>query len=59
MWQIIADLPMVWAVVILIGALVRRRRSIARDMVLSVVVGVIAWLLLGADGRRATGRRVL
>ena len=46
MWQMMADLPMVWAAVILIGALVRRRRSIARDMVLSVVVGVIAWLLL-------------
>ena len=46
MWQAMADLPMVWAAVILIGALIRRRRSIARDMVLSVVVGVVAWLLL-------------
>ena len=45
-WQAMADLPMVWAVVVLVGALIRHRRSIARDMVLSVVVGVAAWLLL-------------
>ncbi len=46
MWQAMADLPMVWATVVLVGALVRSRRAVARDMVLSVVVGVVAWLLL-------------
>ena len=56
MWQMMADLPMVWAAVILIGALVRRRRSIARDMVLSVIVGVIAWLLLARTCRGRVAR---
>ncbi len=46
MWQVLADLPVVWAAVVLIGALVRHRRTIARDMVLAVIVGVVVWLLL-------------
>ena len=50
-WQAMADLPMVWAVVVLVGALIRHRRSIARDMVLSVVVGVVGLVAPRADGR--------
>ena len=50
-WRIFADVPMVWSAVILIGAR-SVTRSIARDMVLAVVVGVVLWLLLA---RTVTG----
>ena len=46
LWQAFADLPVAWAAVVLAGALIRRRRSVARDMLLAVVVAVVAWLLL-------------
>ena len=51
-WQIFSDAPMVWSATILIIALVRNRRSIARDMIVAVVFAILLWLLLG---RTVTG----
>ncbi|HSL72852.1 MAG TPA: lysylphosphatidylglycerol synthase transmembrane domain-containing protein [Ilumatobacteraceae bacterium] len=46
MWQVLADLAVVWALVVLAAAVVGRQLRTARDMVLAIVVGVAAWLLL-------------
>ena len=43
---------MVWAAVLLVVALVRDRRLIARDMVMAILIAVTIWLLLG---RSVTG----
>jgi uncharacterized protein (TIRG00374 family) len=47
MWQVLADLPTVWALVVLVAALVRGKAAIGRDMILAIVIGVVLWLLLG------------
>jgi uncharacterized protein (TIRG00374 family) len=45
-WQVLADLAVVWAAVVLAAAVLSHRLRIARDMVLAIVLGVGAWLLL-------------
>jgi len=51
-WRVLADIPMVWSVAIFVIALVRGRRTIARDMVLAIVVALVIWFLVG---RTVTG----
>ena len=46
-WQILADLPAIWALAILVAAFASGRARIGRDMILAIVVGVVMWLLLG------------
>jgi hypothetical protein len=46
MWQLLADLPILWGIVVLGAALVRRRGKIARDMLLALVVGALMWLVI-------------
>ena len=47
MWQILGDLPALWALVILVAAFARGRAKVGRDMVLAIIVGVVLWLVLG------------
>ena len=47
MWQLLADLPTVWALVVLVAAFARGRAKVGRDMILAIVVGIVLWLLLG------------
>jgi glycosyltransferase 2 family protein len=46
MWQLLADLPILWAIVVLGASLVRRRGKIARDMLLALLVGALMWLVI-------------
>jgi uncharacterized membrane protein YbhN (UPF0104 family) len=46
-WQVLADLLVILAVVLVVAALVRRRGSIARDLLVAAVVAAIGWLLVG------------
>ena len=46
MWQVVADLPVIWALVVLAATFVRGRLKIGRDMLLAIAVGVVSWLLL-------------
>jgi hypothetical protein len=46
MWQLLADLPALWALVVLVAALTRSRAKVGRDMLLAIVA-VVLWLLLG------------
>jgi uncharacterized membrane protein YbhN (UPF0104 family) len=46
MWQLLADLPILWALIVLGAAFIRSRRTIARDMLLALVVGATLWLIL-------------
>ncbi len=52
MWQLLADLPAVWALVVLVAAITRGRAKVGRDMVLAILFGIVLWLLLG---RSVTG----
>ncbi len=52
LWRVFVDMPFVWAAVVFVVAVVRGRRSIARDMLLAVAVAILFWLLLG---RTVTG----
>jgi uncharacterized membrane protein YbhN (UPF0104 family)/tRNA A-37 threonylcarbamoyl transferase component Bud32 len=52
MWQVLADLPMLWALVVLVAAFTRGRGKVGRDMLLAIVVGIVLWLVLG---RAVTG----
>jgi glycosyltransferase 2 family protein len=45
-WQLLADLPTVWALVLLVAAFARGRPKVGRDMLLVILVGVVVWLLL-------------
>ena len=47
MWQLLADLPTAWALVVLVAAFARGRAKVGRDMILAIVVGIVLWLLLG------------
>jgi uncharacterized membrane protein YbhN (UPF0104 family) len=47
MWQVFADSPTVWALVVLVAAFTRSRAKVGRDMILAIVVGIVLWLLLG------------
>lgn len=57
MWQLFAGLPVVWGLVILALAVVRGRKSVARDMVFAVVVAALLWFIISriVEGR---GRRL-
>ena len=46
-WQLFADLPALWALVVLAAAFTRGRAKVGRDMILAILVSVILWLLLG------------
>ncbi len=46
-WQILADLPAIWALAVLVAAFASGRPKIGRDMLLAIAVGVVMWLLLG------------
>ena len=47
MWQLFADLPTLWALVVLVAAFARGRSKVGRDMILAILVGIVLWLLLG------------
>jgi uncharacterized protein (TIRG00374 family) len=46
-WKIFADLPTVWALLVLVAAFIARRAKVGRDMLLAVVVSLAIWLLVG------------
>jgi glycosyltransferase 2 family protein len=46
MWQVLADLPIVWALIVLVAAFVARRTKVGRDMIIAIVVSTVVWLLL-------------
>jgi glycosyltransferase 2 family protein len=46
MWQLLADLPILWGGIVLGAAFVRGRGKIARDMLLALVVGAALWLVI-------------
>jgi glycosyltransferase 2 family protein len=46
-WQICADLLALFAVVVLVASLVRRRFDVTRDIVASIIVATIVWFLVG------------
>jgi uncharacterized membrane protein YbhN (UPF0104 family)/tRNA A-37 threonylcarbamoyl transferase component Bud32 len=46
MWEVLADLPTVWGLVILVAAFLRGRAKVGRDMILAIVIGFLMWLLL-------------
>jgi uncharacterized membrane protein YbhN (UPF0104 family) len=45
-WQVMADLPLAWALVLLVAAFVGRRTEIGRDMLLSAITATVMWLLV-------------
>ena len=47
LWQVVADLLVVLAALLTVSALVRGRRSIARDVLFAAVVATLGWFLLG------------
>ena len=47
LWQVLADLLVVLALLLLVVAIVRRRGSIARDILLAVGLAIAGWLLVG------------
>jgi uncharacterized protein (TIRG00374 family) len=47
MWQVLADSPTVWALVVLVAAFTRNRAKVGRDMILAILVSIVLWLLLG------------
>ena len=46
-WQVLADLVLAWAGVLLVAAVVRRRNSIVRDLALAVALTTLLWLIVG------------
>lgn len=46
MWQLFADLPTMWALVVLVAAFTLGQAKVGRDMLLAIVVGTVMWLLL-------------
>jgi uncharacterized membrane protein YbhN (UPF0104 family) len=46
-WQLLADLPTLWALLVLVAAFTRSRAKVGRDMILAILVSVVLWLLLG------------
>ncbi len=46
MWQVLADLPIIWGVVVLAATFARGRWKIGRDMLLAISVGILSWLLV-------------
>jgi glycosyltransferase 2 family protein len=46
MWQVLADLPVLWGLIVLGAAFVRGRSKIGRDMLLALVVGAAMWLVI-------------
>ncbi len=52
MWQVLADLPTLWALLVLVAAFTRGRARVGRDMLLAILAGIVLWLLLS---RTVTG----
>ena len=46
MWELFADMPTVWAAILLVAAFVRGKAKVGRDMLFAIVVGLAMWLLL-------------
>ena len=46
MWQLLADLPILWGLVVLGAAVIRRHGKIARDMLLALAIGAALWLAI-------------
>lgn len=46
MWQVLADLPVIWGVVLLVATFVRSHLKIGRDMLLAIFVGLASWFLM-------------
>ncbi len=46
MWQLFADLPTLWALVVLVAAFSRGKVKVGRDMLLAIVVSAAMWMLL-------------
>jgi uncharacterized membrane protein YbhN (UPF0104 family) len=46
MWQLLADLPILWGIIVIGAAFVRRRGKVARDMLLALVIGAAMWLVI-------------
>ncbi len=46
MWQLFADLPIMWGLIVLGAAFVRGRGKIARDMLFALAVGAMMWLVI-------------
>jgi glycosyltransferase 2 family protein len=46
MWQVLADLPILWGLIVLGAAFVRGRSKIGRDMLLALVAGAAMWLVI-------------
>jgi uncharacterized membrane protein YbhN (UPF0104 family) len=46
-WQLLADLLVLLTIVLAVATVVRRRWSVARDLVAGVLVAVVVWLLVG------------
>ena len=47
MWQVLGDLPTLWALVVLVAAFIRGHAKVGRDMVLAIGVSLVLWLVLG------------
>ena len=45
-WQVLADLPLLFALLLLVGAILRRRAAIARDLVAVALVAAAGWVVL-------------
>ena len=45
-WQVLADLPLLLALLLLVGAILRRRAAIARDLVAVALVAAAGWVVL-------------
>lgn len=46
LWQVLADLPLLWGFVVLIATFVRGRSGIGRDMLFSIVLAFACWFVL-------------
>lgn len=46
-FRALADLPLIWAAVLLVASIARRRGPIARDMIAAIVLSIVVWMLLG------------
>jgi glycosyltransferase 2 family protein len=47
LWQVLTDLFVLFAIVVILAAAMRRRGSVLRDLLLSIVVAVAVWLVVG------------
>lgn len=45
-WQLLADLPILWGLIVLVAAFALGHSTIGRDMLLALVVGAAMWLVI-------------